>query len=154
MNPAVVAPIAGNEQTLEREDVAMRNRCFHGLFAAALGSLLPLTAGAQGGTEYQCIQGDLQRRVVIFYETGVAVPCEVQYFKDTEAPGERAVLWRAQNQSGYCESQAEAFVEQLEGWGWSCSVAAPAENAGDTPETDTPEPLDDTENLAPATPGG
>ena len=127
----------------------MRNRCLQGLFGVALGSLLPLTVGAQSGAEYQCTQGNHERRVVIFYETGVAVPCEVQYFKDTEAPGEPAVLWQAQNQSGYCESQAEAFVEKLEGWGWSCGVAAPAGSAGEEPE-----PVDDTENLAPAVPGG
>ena len=127
----------------------MRHRCFQRLFAAALAGALPFAVDAQNGREYQCAQGNHERRVVIFYETGVAVPCEVQYFKDTEAPGERTVLWRAQNQSGYCESQAEAFVEQLEGWGWSCSVAAPKEGAGEAPE-----PVDDTENLAPAAPGG
>ena len=125
----------------------MSHRYLQGLVAAAVGSLLPLTVGAQNAPEYRCTQGDLQRRVVIFYETGVAVPCEVQYFKDTEAPGEQAVLWRAQNQSGYCESQAAAFVEQLEGWGWSCSAATPAGTGGARQDAD---PVDDTDNLAPA----
>lgn len=128
----------------------MNNPYPQSLAAAALGILLPLTVGAQNAPEYRCTQGDLQRRVVIFYETGVAVPCEVQYFKDTEAPGEQTVLWRAQNQSGYCESQAAAFVERLEGWGWSCSATTPAA-AGGAPQE--PEPVDDTDNLAPAAPG-
>ena len=69
---------------------------------AALSTLfVPLAVSAQDAAEWTCVQGDLQRRVAIFYETGVAVPCEVQYFKDTEAPGDQQVLWRALNESGY-----------------------------------------------------
>ena len=113
---------------------------------AALSALfVSLAVSAQDAAEWTCVQGDLQRRVAIFYETGVAVPCEVQYFKDTEAPGEQQVLWRALNESGYCESQAEGFIEQLQGWGWACSAAAPAEAV--EPE----EIVDDTDDLAPAT---
>ena len=107
---------------------------------ASIAILVSLSVSAQNAPEYQCVLEDLQRRVVIFYETGVVVPCEVHYFKDTEAPGEREVLWRSLNESGYCESQAQAFVEKLEGWGWACdATSAPAEAA------------DDTEDLAPAT---
>lgn len=69
---------------------------------------------------YRCTNGDLVRRVEILYEPGRAVPCEVQYYKDTEAPGAPQVLWRAQNESGYCESKTAAFIEQLESQGWSC----------------------------------
>ena len=70
------------------------------VFSAAI---LPFTAVAQDQNNYLCTHGDLQRRVEIMYETGVTVPCEVHYFKDTEAPGESQVLWRALSQEGYCE---------------------------------------------------
>ncbi len=117
----------------------MSNPWFVRTLVASVAILIPLSVSAQNAPGYRCVLEDLQRRVVIFYETGVVVPCEVHYFKDTEAPGEREVLWRALNESGYCESQAQAFIEKLEGWGWACNAAAPDEA------------VDDTEDLAPAT---
>jgi len=87
-------------------------------------SAVPVAAWSQSATSYQCRMGNLVRRVEIFYETGVAVPCEVQYFKDSEAPGSREVLWRAQNESGYCESRARDFVARLESLGWNCTAQA------------------------------
>ena len=51
-----------------------------------LAAILPFASLAQNN--YECSKGDLKRRVEIVYETGVAVPCEARYFKDTEAPGE------------------------------------------------------------------
>ena len=111
--------------------------------ATALAVALPALTIAQTPQHYQCAYGDMQRRVQIIYETAVTVPCEVHYYKDTEQPGEHEVLWRALNQEGYCESQAEAFVSQLQEWGWSCDMAAPAEPANDA------EKADDTDALAP-----
>ena len=63
----------------------------------------------------------LTRRVEIAREGGSSVPCEVLYFKDSEAPGERQVLWSATNEAGYCETQAQGFVAKLEGLGWECN---------------------------------
>ena len=83
----------------------------------------PALVLAQDTGKYQCTYGDLVRRVEIFTEPGVTVPCEVHYYKDTEAPGETQVLWSAQSEASYCESQAQAFVAKLEGWGWSCSAS-------------------------------
>ncbi len=74
----------------------------------------------------RCTYGDMVRRVVIMSEPGVSVPCEVHYFKDTEAPGEDQVLWSASQQSGYCEEKAARLVENLQGWGWDCESAAAA----------------------------
>jgi hypothetical protein len=81
---------------------------------------LPGFAIAQDTSNYECSHGDLKRRVEIVYETGVTVPCEVHYYKDSEAPGERQVLWRALQQEGYCEEEAddtEALepVDEVEG---------------------------------------
>jgi hypothetical protein len=86
--------------------------------------LLPGLSLAQDSNNYLCSNGDLQRRVEIVYETGVTVPCEVHYYKDTEAPG---------------------FITQLASWGWDCTQGA-------APEADMPDDsdkADDTEALAP-----
>ena len=81
--------------------------------------LMPGIALAQGA-ETQCTSGDMVRRVVIMSEPGVSVPCEVHYYRDTEAPGEDQVLWSASSQEGYCEEKAAGLVSKLEGWGWDC----------------------------------
>ena len=117
-------------------------------------SIIILAAGigaaslAQDSNEYQCTMGALTRRVAIMHETGVSVPCEVQYFKDSEASGEQQVLWRALNEEGYCEAKAAAFVAQLTEMGWDCGVTATMPNEGEAePEADM---QDDTAALAPA----
>ena len=112
---------------------------------------VPGLALAQDGNSFQCANGDLQRRVEIVYETGVTVPCEVHYYKDTEAPGERQVLWRALQQEGYCEEQARQFITQLASWGWDCSQSAGAAS-DEAEEADMPDEsggADDTDALAP-----
>lgn len=115
--------------------------------------LLSFAFGASGAAiaqenSYTCTHGELTRRVVIMSEPGVSVPCEVQYFKDTEAPGESQVLWSAQNQEGFCEQKSSEFVASLEGWGWSCSSAA-VEPDAPMEEEDV---RDDTEDLMPSEP--
>ncbi len=104
----------------------------------------PSLAVAQGAESYQCTQGELERRVEILYETAEAVPCEVHYYKDTEAPGQREVLWSAANEAGYCEKQAQAFIGKLEGWGWDCGPIDAEEAAPDDAGT---EEADDTDAL-------
>ncbi len=114
----------------------------------------PCMALAQD-VSYTCTFGDLQRRVEILTEPGVSVPCQVHYYKDTEAPGERQVLWSAGSQEGYCESKTKEFISKLEGWGWSCAEGAetaPApETESDDAEADAPV-YDDTDVLKPADP--
>ena len=83
---------------------------------------LPGLALAQGA-ETKCTYGDKVRRVAITSESGVSVPCEVHYYKDTEAPGSDQVLWSASQQAGYCEEKKTAFIAKLEGWGWDCGPA-------------------------------
>ncbi len=139
---------------------------------AILLSTISLPATAVAADNYRCTNGDLVRRVEIYYEPGLEVPCEVHYYKDTELPGERQVPWRAQNEAGYCESRAKAFIEQLKSQGWECTAteagaspppaeAPPAEAppaglpaATETPAEEPPaeEPVetDDTDALAPA----
>lgn len=121
--------------------VTPMNDRFLGLFIAAT---LPSLSFAQGPQDYQCTYGGLQRRIEILYETAVNVPCEVHYFKDTEAPDERQVLWRALNESGYCEKKTEEFIAKLREWGWDCGHSADSEKVAE------PETVDDTEALMPA----
>ena len=130
----------------------------HTILISFLLAALPGLALAQGA-ETQCTYGDMARRVVIMTEPGVSVPCEVHYFKDTEAPGEDQVLWSASQQAGYCEEQAAGLVAKLEGWGWDCAAtepaapAAPAAPAEPAEPAEAPEaPADTTGDLAPATP--
>jgi hypothetical protein len=113
---------------------------------------LPGLALAQGA-ETQCTYGDMVRRVVIMTEPGVSVPCEVHYFKDTEAPGEDQVLWSASQQAGYCEEKAAGLVAKLEGWGWDCGATEPPAPAESDEPAEAPEaPADTTGDLAPAEP--
>ena len=37
-------------------------------------------------------------------------------------PGQLEYPWRAERQSGYCESKAEHLVERLRGFGWNCEA--------------------------------
>lgn len=119
--------------------------------AVIAAAILPFASLAQDQNNYLCSQGDLQRRVEIVYETGVTVPCEVHYYKDTEAPGERQVLWRALSQEGYCEEKTREFVTQLASWGWNCTqgTGAASNEALESDETDEPDEPDDTEALDP-----
>jgi len=111
-------------------------------FVAAL--ILPALCAAQDRQSYQCTSGELTRRVEIFSEPGVSVPCEVHYYKDTEAPGERQVLWRAQNDAAYCAGKTQDFVAKLTAMGWDCGLSTEVE------EVEEPEAADDTDALTPA----
>lgn len=114
------------------------------LLVVILAAMIPSLSLGQGTQNYQCTDGELIRRVEIIYETGVAVPCEVHYHKDTEAPGGRQVLWSAYNESGYCERKTREFIAQLEGWGWECEQDAPAAQVDDTEAltpAEQPEPM-------------
>lgn len=121
----------------------------------------PCLAFSQDGGKYQCSYGDRIRRVEIVTEPGVTVPCEVHYYKDTEAPGEKQVLWSAGRQAGYCEQKTEEFIAKLEGWGWNCGRGeapavepemAPATEAGEAPAEEGEQ--DDTDVLSPGNPEG
>ena len=98
----------------------------------------PAMALSQDAGKYQCTQGDLVRRVEIYTEPGKTVPCEVHYFKDTEAPGEDQVLWSASQQAGYCEEKAAGLVAGLEQSGWDCRPTDPGAPAAQrlTPDLD------------------
>ncbi len=79
------------------------------------------STGNPQSINYSCNLANLNRRITVdFLEPPAAVPCQVNYFKDTEEPGVQKTLWWAENNEGYCESKAEAFVDKLTGLGWNC----------------------------------
>lgn len=114
------------------------------LILIALLTSAPGLGWSQSDSSYICTYGELTRRVVVMSEPGVSVPCEVQYFKDSEAPGESRVLWSASNQEGYCEARAAEFAAKLENWGWRCSSTADA-----LPAAPSDSVVDDSDALEP-----
>ena len=88
-------------------------------FAVAVLVVLGSDAMAQS---LVCTNDSLERLVELKYDNpGEAVPCSIVYSKPTEGVPEQ-VLWRAQNEEGYCEARFEEFVDKLSGWGWSCAA--------------------------------
>ena len=75
------------------------------------------TASAGGFANSACTNGKNKRLL----EIKAGSPCEVHYKKETEMPGHDQVLWNAKNDPTFCESKAQAFVQKLEGMGWTCS---------------------------------
>jgi hypothetical protein len=125
------------------------------LICACLAALIPGIALGQATTSYECSFEQLHRRIEILSEPGVSVPCEVHYYKDSELPGEKQVLWTATTEAGYCEARTEEFVAKLRSWGWECTAGA-SSAAAEEPEATVEAPAageamgDDTETLAPA----
>lgn len=79
--------------------------------------MMGLASGALANN-YTCTNGGNERSVAVVYTTpGQVVPCEVVYTKE----GSSETLWRAQNEAGYCEAQADSFADKLRGWGWDCT---------------------------------
>ncbi len=78
---------------------------------------VPLAAMANpNNVIFECTHGKAKRTIEIAYETDAAVPCAVNY---TKSEGTKT-LWSAQNNEGYCEAKAEAFVDKQSSWGWDC----------------------------------
>jgi hypothetical protein len=110
---------------------------FASFTAPALAPIVLLgLIGAAAASEYKCVRGDQSvRRVEVASEDPVQnVPCEVVYWKDTEQPGVRRVLWSAETDAAYCARKADDLVATLEDGGWSCArvEGAAAEAARET----------------------
>jgi len=89
-------------------------------------ALAALISAAAWGKSTECTNAGLTRSIeVVYSDPGHAIPCEVIYDKSAEGAGQHS-LWRADNQAGYCEDQAAAFVDKLRGLGWTCGVSAMA----------------------------
>ncbi len=74
------------------------------------------------GIRYSCAQQGLTGRIEVYYlNAPEALPCEVNYYKDSEVPDTKQTLWQAQSSQGYCEDKAQGFVAKLSNWGWDCN---------------------------------
>ena len=97
-----------------------------GLIVVAALTLASVAAHAEETIQSSCKNGDLVRRVVVVESSlSSGLSCEVIYWKDTEAPGERQVLWTARQDAGYCYSKALALVNKLVAMGWTCDSFSP-----------------------------
>jgi hypothetical protein len=104
---------------------------------------MTVVAGSAAAQENQCVRGDGQiRRIEVAVEDpSLGVPCEVVYWKDTEEPGVRRVLWSAQTDAAFCKRKAEELAAKLKEVGWECTPAgAPAvrDAAPQTPASAAP----------------
>ena len=99
---------------------------------AASESAVPTDAAAADASEeasrFVCTSGDSERVIEVVYRNpDQSLPCEVRYHKD----GAEETLWRAQNEEGFCEQQAQEFAADQQQWGWECDEAHDADT-GDT----------------------
>jgi len=89
------------------------------------------------GDKSLCQNGKSQRSVQVhYYEPEKQVPCEVQYYKDTDQPGMGQVLWQAANEAGFCEKKMAVFVKDLSDSGWDCQQET--DNSSDNEVKDSP----------------
>ena len=79
-------------------------------------------ASADGAFVNTACTNGKNKRVVELTSTNATtkLPCEVHYKKATEQQGHDQVLWQAANDLKFCESKAQAFVDKLASWGWTC----------------------------------
>ncbi len=81
-------------------------------------------AQAAEKSQYTCTSGELVRRVIVEVgDLSTNLPCEVVYWKDTEAPGVRRVLWNAGSDAAFCDTKAAGLVDKLSTAGWNCGQA-------------------------------
>lgn len=78
--------------------------------------IMPFSAFADS---WSCRHDNNVREIHIMQSESSPVPCSVVYKKLTEGV-EDQVLWTAENDAGYCEEKAKAFVDKQIGWGWTC----------------------------------
>lgn len=109
------------------------------------------TANAAEKSQYYCRSGELVRRVIIEVgDLGTGLPCEVVYWKDSEAPGVRRVLWNARTDPEFCEAKAAGLVEKLDNSGWRCDRNDETAAADQTPpQVQPPAPRYDTNATVP-----
>lgn len=86
------------------------------------GSLLfvVLAAPATADQVVACKRDNVVRNVMIVGGPDSAHACEVRYQRASEG-GEPELLWHAQSDPAFCDTQASALVSRLEQAGWSCS---------------------------------
>ncbi len=97
---------------------------------------LGISLSSTAEESYACLHEGSERIIRVTYDSPDSpVPCQVVYEK---ASGSQ-ILWSAQNEAGYCESQAEAFAEKQRSWGWDCTkMEVPTAESSEQPAGTTP----------------
>jgi len=110
---------------------------------AVLTPVMVVLAHTAAASETRCTRGDdaIRRVELAAQDPDGGAPCEVVYWKDTEQPGVRSVLWSAQTDAAFCARKAEELVDTLVDGGWSCAMAGeqPRSASRDAPPA-TPDP--------------
>lgn len=111
-------------------DDAQHSRKFIILLGSMVMAALMLSsiaAHAEETMQTSCKSGNLVRRIVVVESSlSSGLSCEVIYWKDTEAPGVRQILWTAKQDAGYCYSKSLGLASRLAEMGWSCeSISSP-----------------------------
>jgi len=100
------------------------------------------TANAAEKTEFTCRSGETVRRVIVEVgDLSTGLPCEVVYWKDSEAPGVRRVLWNARSDAQFCETKAAGLAKKLDDSGWDCDGGIDKASLGQ-PASEPPQPLE------------
>lgn len=86
----------------------------HALIISLLGA--SVISEAQSSMSYLCTLDGDTRIIAVEYSTTEPAPCAVTYLKDNE----KQTLWQATTSHGYCEQQAQVFLEKQRSWGWNC----------------------------------
>ncbi len=67
---------------------------------------------------YTCTLKDIERQILVRYLVpDQDVPCEIYYQREERTE----LLWRANNQEGFCENEARDFADKHRHWGWKCN---------------------------------
>jgi hypothetical protein len=119
----------------------MRAHQKHTLFQLIIGLAAALQSAS--ASEFECRNGGQMRRVEV--RAGGAVEnlaCEVRYWRDATRQGAGKVLWRASQDTDFCDAKAAGLIDRLEAGGWRCAaVDQPAPSAPlREAETTTPAP--------------
>lgn len=88
--------------------------------AATTSNVEKATTNATGSESTVCTNGKNKRLVQL---TDNASACEVHYKKETEQAGHDQLIWSTTTQKATCAEKAQAFVDKLKAWGWSCTKA-------------------------------
>ena len=93
----------------------------------ALAAVLTALAGSAAARETRCTRGDdaIRRVEIAAQDPNQNVPCEVVYWKDSEQPGVRNVLWTAQTDAAFCKRKADELVETYGVAGQRRAVGSP-----------------------------
>ncbi|MDO3386465.1 hypothetical protein QWI17_11515 [Gilvimarinus sp. SDUM040013] len=92
-------------------------RCLRTFFLATSMALSCVTSAHENYLFICELEGATRQIEVAYLVSEQDVPCEVRYQKND---GDGTVLWRANNQGGFCENKAASLVSEHKTLGFQC----------------------------------